>query len=192
VTVIGTNSGGVSLSGEERRPRTDHVPVSDPQIRLPRSEAAVPPIPITASGPSARGRRLIPNFPNETWIEPKGDGPLPRLNARNTAERSTRRCFLRVSVSRARSSKRWLFERASRPNFHEAVVEGRKIFEHTGCINCHTVVGTAANGRFGPDLTTLMSGRHRRRPGPEHPENLRRWIQDPPQSNPGSLCPRWE
>ena len=39
----------------------------------------------------------------------------------------------------------------------DAVSAGRRIFESTSCINCHAISGTVANGRFGPDLTHLMS-----------------------------------
>ena len=67
---------------------------------------------------------------------------------------------------------------------------GRRIFESTGCINCHTVRGTVANGRFGPDLTHLMS-RDTIASGviPNTPENLRNWIQDPDSIKEGSLMP---
>jgi cytochrome c oxidase subunit 2 len=52
------------------------------------------------------------------------------------------------------------------------------------------VAGTPANGRFGPDLThlvsrdTIASGAVR-----NTPENLRRWIQDPDVFKPGSKMP---
>ena len=35
--------------------------------------------------------------------------------------------------------------------------DGQVVFEQQACINCHTVAGTVANGRYGPDLTHLMS-----------------------------------
>ena len=35
--------------------------------------------------------------------------------------------------------------------------DGQHVFEQQACINCHTVAGTVANGRYGPDLTHLMS-----------------------------------
>ena len=38
-----------------------------------------------------------------------------------------------------------------------AAEQGRRVFETTACVNCHTISGTVANGRFGPDLTHLMS-----------------------------------
>ncbi len=72
----------------------------------------------------------------------------------------------------------------------DAVNEGRRIFETTACINCHTVSGTVADGRFGPDLTHLMS-RDTIASGaaPNTPENLQTWIQEPDAIKPGSLMP---
>ena len=50
--------------------------------------------------------------------------------------------------------------------------------------------GNAANGRFGPDLTHLMS-RDTIAAGAatNTPENLRQWIQNPDAIKPGSLMP---
>ena len=63
---------------------------------------------------------------------------------------------------------------ANRRRSRGAVSEGQRIFEQTACVNCHTVAGTAAMGRFGPDLTHLMS-RDTIASGaaPNTPENLR-------------------
>ncbi len=68
--------------------------------------------------------------------------------------------------------------------------EGQLEFEHVACINCHTVAGTVANGRFGPDLTHLMS-RSTLAAGAisNTPEHLNAWISDPDQIKPGSLMP---
>jgi cytochrome c oxidase subunit II len=64
------------------------------------------------------------------------------------------------------------------------------VFETTACINCHTVRGTAANGRFGPDLTHLMSRATIASGAAENtPENLRVWLKDPDAIKPGSLMP---
>jgi cytochrome c oxidase subunit 2 len=64
------------------------------------------------------------------------------------------------------------------------------VFETTACINCHAVGGTVANGRFGPDLTHLMS-RDTIGAGavPNTPENLRKWVQNPDHFKPGCLMP---
>ena len=71
--------------------------------------------------------------------------------------------------------------------------QGQHIFETTACINCHAVAGTVANGRFGPDLTHLMS-RDTIAAGaaPNTPENLRQWIRNPEPFKPGSLMPAME
>ena len=68
--------------------------------------------------------------------------------------------------------------------------DGQIVFEQQACINCHTVAGTVANGRFGPDLTHLMS-RDTLAAGaiPNTPENLKAWIEDPNTFKPGSLMP---
>lgn len=68
--------------------------------------------------------------------------------------------------------------------------DGQLVFEQQACINCHTVAGTVANGRYGPDLTHLMS-RETLAAGamPNTPENLKAWIDDPNNFKPGSLMP---
>jgi cytochrome c oxidase subunit 2 len=55
------------------------------------------------------------------------------------------------------------------------------------------VAGTVADGRFGPDLTHLMS-RDTIAAGatPNTPQNLRLWIRDPEAIKPGSLMPAME
>jgi cytochrome c oxidase subunit 2 len=71
-----------------------------------------------------------------------------------------------------------------------AVPEGRRIFETTSCVNCHTVAGTAANGQVGPDLTHLMT-RDTIASGASTntPQHLREWIRDPETIKPGSRMP---
>jgi cytochrome c oxidase subunit 2 len=67
---------------------------------------------------------------------------------------------------------------------------GQLVFERQACINCHAVAGTVANGRYGPDLTHLMSretlgaGAAANTPG-----NLLAWIADPNTFKPGCLMP---
>ena len=67
---------------------------------------------------------------------------------------------------------------------------GQIVFEQQACVNCHTIRGTMANGRYGPDLTHLMS-RDTIGSGivPNTRENLLRWINDPNDFKPGCLMP---
>jgi len=98
--------------------------------------------------------------------------------------------LLRVYVHTREEFERWLAEQSKPAVAADEVAQGRRIFERTSCINCHTVAGTPANGRFGPDLTHLMS-RDTIGAGilPNTPENLSRWIRDPAVFKPGSLMP---
>jgi cytochrome c oxidase subunit 2 len=100
---------------------------------------------------------------------------------------------LRVYVQARDEFDRWIQEQR-RPAFaSDAASRGQRIFETTACINCHTVSGTVADGRFGPDLTHLMS-RDTIAAGaaPNTPQNLRLWIRNPEAIKPGSLMPAME
>ena len=72
----------------------------------------------------------------------------------------------------------------------DGVARGRQIFETTACVNCHTIAGTNARGKFGPDLTHLMS-RETIAAGAalNNRENLRLWVKDPDAIKPGCSCP---
>jgi cytochrome c oxidase subunit 2 len=67
---------------------------------------------------------------------------------------------------------------------------GQELFQASTCVNCHTVRGTPAAGRVGPDLThfgsrtTLGAG-----VAESTPQELRRWLRDPNELKPGALMP---
>jgi len=84
----------------------------------------------------------------------------------------------------------WVERQKQRAEPGQSVAVGRELFERSACRSCHTVAGTTADGRFGPDLTHLMS-RDTLGAGiiPNNRENLRRWVEDPSQFKPHSLMP---
>jgi cytochrome c oxidase subunit 2 len=98
--------------------------------------------------------------------------------------------LLRVYVDTREDFDRWIQQQRQPARVSSTVSEGQKLFEQTACINCHTVAGTAANGRFGPDLTHLMSrqtiasGAAKNSLG-----NLISWIYNPELTKPGSKMP---
>jgi cytochrome c oxidase subunit II len=69
-------------------------------------------------------------------------------------------------------------------------IRGRELFLGTSCVMCHSVQGTTASARRGPDLThvaarqTLAAGTL-----PNTAEDLKRWIRNPQQFKPGSNMP---
>ena len=67
---------------------------------------------------------------------------------------------------------------------------GQYVFERQACISCHTVAGTVATGRYGPDLTHMMSrATIAAGAAPNTKERLLAWVTDPNQIKPGSLMP---
>ena len=132
---------------------------------------------------------LIPNHPNRMWIDPRETGLFLGQCSQYCGVQHAL-MLLRVYVQTRVEFDQWI-EQQSKPAVSTAAVSpGRQVFESTACINCHTVAGTVANGRFGPDLTHLMS-RDTIGSGAvaNTPENLRRWIRDPSVFKPGCLMP---
>jgi cytochrome c oxidase subunit II len=70
---------------------------------------------------------------------------------------------------------------------------GWRVFAQSGCGACHTVRGTDANGRIGPDLTHLASRRTiAAAVQPNTPEALRRFIAHAGEVKPGLRMPDYE
>jgi cytochrome c oxidase subunit 2 len=135
---------------------------------------------------------LIPNHPNSMWIDPQETGVYLGQCAQYCGTQHAK-MLLRVYVQSKDEFDRWIQQQRQPAFLDGAVSPGQRIFETTACINCHTVSGTVASGRFGPDLTHLMS-RDTIAAGAalNTPENLRRWILNPNAIKPGSLMPAME
>ena len=168
-----------------------HVPVSDPIHPTPTFIKLV-----SADTdhsfwvPRLAGKTdLIPNHPNSMWIDPQETGLYLGQCAQYCGTQHAK-MLLRVYVQSKDEFDRWIQQQRQPALVNDAVSRGQRIFETTACINCHTVAGTAANGRFGPDLTHLMS-RDTIAAGaaPNTPKNLRLWIENPAAIKPGSLMP---
>lgn len=67
---------------------------------------------------------------------------------------------------------------------------GRNIFLQSVCTQCHTVQGTNANGRVGPNLTHIASRPYIAAGSLQNTgENLESWITDPQHIKPGVYMP---
>jgi cytochrome c oxidase subunit 2 len=132
---------------------------------------------------------LIPNRENSMWIEPHEAGMYLGQCAQYCGTQHAK-MLLRVYADTAEEFRKWTVAEKQSAAPPAAVVTGRTIFEKTACINCHAVSGTVANGRFGPDLTHLMS-RQTIAAGaaPNTTDNLKLWIYNPEAIKPGSLMP---
>jgi cytochrome c oxidase subunit II len=170
-----------------------HVPVGTPSAPAPTF------IKLTSADvmhsfwvPELSGKTdLLPNRINEVWISPEEVG-LYKGQCAQFCGAEHALMLLRVYVQTPEDFAEWIRQQQSpaADPVSDAAAQGRKAFETQACINCHAVKGTVANGRFGPDLTHLMS-RETLAAGaaPNTPENLARWIDDPDTFKQGSLMP---
>lgn len=132
---------------------------------------------------------LIPNHPNATWINPLVPGMYVGQCAQFCGAQHAL-MLLRVYVDDPDQFGAWVKNQQLPGVQDPQVAAGREIFETQACINCHAVQGTVATGRFGPDLTHLMS-RQTLAAGAmaNNAGNLRAWIQDPSKFKNGCLMP---
>lgn len=132
---------------------------------------------------------VIPNKINVMWFDPQ----QPDLYLGQCAQycgTQHAKMLIRVYAQPPAEFNRWLENQQQPAPQLAAVQDGRAVFEQNACINCHTVRGTVADGRFGPDLThfatrdTLASGAVTNTS--EHAEE---WIRDPKHYKDGARMP---
>jgi cytochrome c oxidase subunit 2 len=130
---------------------------------------------------------LIPNHPNQMWIDPHQTGLFVGQCAQYCGTQHAK-MLLRVYVDTQEQFNRWIYQQQQRAR--NSSLAGQRIFESTACVNCHTISGTAAAGKFGPDLTHLMSRETIAAGAAANThEMLRLWIKSPDALKPGSKMP---
>ena len=172
-----------------------HVPVSDPAKPTP-TYLSMSSADVSHSFwvPRLAGKMdLIPNRLNTMWIDPQAPGVYLGQCAQYCGTQHAK-MLLRVYAQSPEDFAAWI-KQQQKPadqnvSGNSAATEGQAVFMRNACINCHTVAGTVATGRFGPDLTHLAS-RDTIASGPiqNTPENLRQWVADPNSMKPGVLMP---
>jgi cytochrome c oxidase subunit II len=172
-----------------------HVPVSDPAKPTPTYLA------LSSADtdhsfwvPRLAGKTdVIPNRRNTMWIDPQAPGVYLGQCAQYCGTQHAK-MLLRVYAQSPEDFAAWI-KQQQKPaeqdlSGNPAAAEGQTVFMRSACINCHTVAGTVASGRFGPDLThlasrdTIASGTIQ-----NTQENLRKWVGDPNSMKPGVLMP---
>src|SRR5580698_6353090 len=166
-----------------------HVPVSDPAHPAPTFLTL-----LSADTdhsfwvPRLGGKTdLIPNHPNQMSIDPHETGLFLGQCAQYCGTQHAK-MLLRVYVDTREEFDHWV--RQQQQPARSGSILGQRIFEASACVNCHTISGTPATGKFGPDLTHLMS-RQTIAAGaaPNAHEKLRLWIKNPDAVKPGSKMP---
>jgi cytochrome c oxidase subunit II len=108
------------------------------------------------------------------------------------ADRSTPGCEFESLPQTPEDFAKWQqAQLAVPPTPHDGdAAQGARDFQQLSCASCHTIRGTAANERIGPDLThvasrqTIAAGRLE-----NTPENLARWLLEPDLVKPGCKMP---
>ena len=170
-----------------------HIPVSDPKKPTPTY------LTMTSADtdhsfwvPRLAGKMdLIPNQINTMWIDPQQAGLYLGQCAQYCGVQHAK-MLIRVYADSPADFAAWVAHQ-KQPAVESAdpqAAAGRAIFQHNSCISCHTIAGTVATGRFGPDLThvasreTIGSGAI-----PNHNANLRAFVDNPEHFKPGVLMP---
>jgi len=168
-----------------------HVPVSDPQHPTPTHLTLMSAdVDHSFWVPKLAGKTdLIPNRVNSTWIDPHETGVFVGQCAQYCGTQHAK-MLLRVVVESREDFDKWVSNEQRPAAEADSVAQGRRVFESTACVNCHTISGTNARGTFGPDLTHLMSRATLASGAAANTrENLHLWIKDPDAIKPGCLMP---
>lgn len=165
-----------------------HLPVGRPVKILLESDDVIHSFWV----PNLAGKTdVIPGQPNATWLQADAPGTWRGACAEYCGMQHAHMA-LSVVAQREGDFARWVEnERAtSAPPSDSAVLQGEHAFLSAQCVYCHTVRGTQAQGRVGPDLThlasrlTLASGTL-----PNTRGNLAGWIENPDRLKPGTKMP---
>jgi cytochrome c oxidase subunit 2 len=168
-----------------------HVPLSNPQSPIPAFLKLLSADVIHSFWvPQLAGKTdLLPNNVNGLWIDPQQPGMYVGQCAQFCGVQHAK-MLLRVYVDTPDQFAAWVKNQQQPAVSDASVAAGRHVFETQACMNCHTISGTAATGRFGPDLTHLMSRDTLASGAMDNTkENLREWIRNPDTFKPGVLMP---
>jgi cytochrome c oxidase subunit II len=141
--------------------------------------------------PRLGGKRdVIPNHVNNLWWTPDEIGTTPGQCAQFCGTSHANMRMLAV-VQSAADFNSWVAAQKAPPAEPSggAAADGKALFARSACIGCHTIEGVS-KGDVGPNLTHVGSRSIIASGILENtPENMARWIKDPPAEKPGSLMP---
>jgi cytochrome c oxidase subunit II len=132
---------------------------------------------------------LLANHVSSMWMDPQTPGLYLGQCAQFCGSQHAL-MLLRVYVDTPKQFAAWIQNQQQPAREDSAAAAGRRVFETQACMNCHTISGTAATGRFGPDLTHLMSRVTLASGAMDNTQaNLRQWIKSPDSFKRGALMP---
>jgi cytochrome c oxidase subunit 2 len=142
--------------------------------------------------PNLHGKRdLFPGFVTHTWIQADRPGVYRGQCAEFCGHQHAHMAF-EVVVEPMNAFLRWLQQQrrgALQPST-DAARRGHDRFMAGACVMCHTIRGTSAGSRVGPDLTHLASRRMLAAGTlPMTRDALTRWLENSQAFKPGNRMP---
>jgi cytochrome c oxidase subunit 2 len=143
--------------------------------------------------PSLHGKKdLIPGHPTAVWLRADAAGTYAGQCAEYCGAQHAHMRLLVIAENEA-SYEQWLAaQRLPAPDpVTNRTRRGQTVFLTGTCVMCHSIQGTIAGARLGPNLThvasrqTLAAGRLKNNRG-----SLAGWVLDPQHLKPGVLMPQ--
>lgn len=133
----------------------------------------------------------VPGHLNHTWFQPTETGTyVGECSEYCGTQHANMRMNLIVETLDAYNA--WVSQQqAPLPTLTGDAAQGEQVFLNGSCVGCHTIDGTKASGKVGPNLTHIAS-RQFLAGGviTNTPDNLASWLADPPSLKEGVKMPK--
>ena len=141
--------------------------------------------------PSLAGKtEVIPNHDNGLWLNAYQPGVYSAQCTEFCGEEHALMRFEVVSQSQADFNTWVKQQQTPPPPALDQKDAGQQAFMNGPCIACHTIDGTSAQGKIGPNLTHFGS-RTWFEEMDNTPENVAKWLHDPQAIKPGNKMPNY-
>ena len=142
--------------------------------------------------PNLAGKKdLIPGYTSTMWFRADRPGVFRGQCAEFCGHQHAMMSLLVIAEPRDRFARWYDAQLADNmPPTDTTQSTGKNVFMNHGCVLCHTIRGTDAGGRVGPDLTHLAT--RRTLAAASIPNNrgwLGGWVMDPQSIKPGAKMP---
>lgn len=165
-----------------------HIPVG----RTVRFDLSSPDVIHSFWIPNLHGKKdVIPGHPAKIWLRADEEGVYWGQCAEFCGHQHATMRFMVIAEPEEEFEK-WLHaQRQPAPEPQtESQKKGQEVFLRTTCVTCHTIQGTPAHGKVGPELTHLASrSRIASNTLPNQRGHLGGWIMDPQSIRPGVRMP---
>jgi cytochrome c oxidase subunit II len=133
---------------------------------------------------------LIPGQVNETWIEAREAGPWRGQCAEFCGAQHAHMAFSVIAETPEKFKDWWRFQLENSPPPAGQVAEAGHSAFMRRCASCHTIRGTDAGGKLGPDLSHLVLREALAAETiPNTPGHRTAWVADPQGIKPGNQMP---